>query len=451
LISPGAYLRVLTTDVTGNFLQTATGVYGLDLDFDPTADRINVTGTASVSGTVNVNIINPGLAQPGSHVVTILSAAGGETHPGLSLTAVPTAVANYGLSYTPTDINLDFAINFAPAGLTINQTAVGSAVNEIQILRNSPAFVPIAAALFYQPTVAALGAVYNSISGEGVSGYEQTAFDANDLFMSTVAQQTDFWLSDPSADASGLTLCDPSILTGPSLPPAQDPNFGEKRPTPRPCQRSWRAWFAGYGGNSRVAGEFPLGSAKFTDNGSGVSAGLDYQLTPDVLVGVAGGAGSSGFNVADRSTNGSLQTGHVALYGAGRAGAFYASGVLAYDFSDVNENRFAMIPGTNATIVPVPGFAEHLIVSLLQRAVRDRMANQFRARESHALRGARVLEPQPARLRGDGEQLPKRDRAFLRRQDGRLLAEFPWSQARERLRFAGQSRPFDLAADLVDA
>jgi uncharacterized protein with beta-barrel porin domain len=81
LISPGAYLRVLTTDVTGNFLQTATGVYGLDLDFDPTADRINVTGTAAVSGTVNVNIINPGLAQPGSHVVPILSAAGGETHP----------------------------------------------------------------------------------------------------------------------------------------------------------------------------------------------------------------------------------------------------------------------------------------------------------------------------------------------------------------------------------
>ena len=170
LISPGAYLRVLTTNVTGNFLQTATGVYGLDLDFDPTADRINVTGTASVSGKVNINIIDPGLAQPGSHVVTILSAAGGETHPGLGLTAVPTAVANYGLSYTPTDINLDYVINFAPAGLTQNQTAVGGAINEIQIARFSPAFEPIAAALFYQPTVAALGAVYNSLSGEGVSG-----------------------------------------------------------------------------------------------------------------------------------------------------------------------------------------------------------------------------------------------------------------------------------------
>ncbi len=135
------------------------------------------------------------------------------------------------------------------------------------------------------------------------------------------------------------------------------------RKGPRPCQRSWRAWFAGYGGNSRVSGEYPLGSAKLTDNGSGISAGLDYQLTPDVLLGVAGGAGSSGFNVQDRSTSGSLHTGHVALYGAGRAGAFYVSGALAYDFSNVSESRFAMIPGTNATIVPVPGFAEHLVGS----------------------------------------------------------------------------------------
>ncbi len=129
----------------------------------------------------------------------------------------------------------------------------------------------------------------------------------------------------------------------------------------RECERTWRAWFAGYGGGSNVAGEYPLGSANLNNNSTGISAGLDYQLTPDVLLGVAGGAGSSGFGVANRATGGSLQTGHVALYGAGRDGAFYASGVLSYDFSDVNEHRFAMIPGSNVPLVPVPGFAENLI------------------------------------------------------------------------------------------
>ena len=360
LISPGNYGRVLTTDVTGNFIQTPTGIYGLDLNLDPTADRINVTGTAQVSGTVNINIMNPGLATPGSNVITILSAAGGETHPGLTLTYIPSAVTNFSLSYTPTDINLNYSINFAPGGLTINQTAVGQAVNIIQFARISPAFVPIATALFFQPNIAALGAVYNSISGEGVSGFEQSSFDANDLFLTSVSLQTNSWVSG-RADPNDLTICDASILPGLGLPAsAVDPNFGEKRPTPHACQRSWRAWFAGYGGSSNVSGEYPLGSADLHTNGSGVSAGLDYQLAPDVLLGVAGGAGSSGFGVGNRATSGSLHTGHVALYGAGRDGAFYASGILAYDFSTVNESRFAMIPGTNATLVPVPDLAANL-------------------------------------------------------------------------------------------
>ncbi|SFK70874.1 hypothetical protein [Methylocapsa palsarum] len=362
LMSPGAYLNVLTTNVTGNFLQSATGVYGLDLELkNQTADRINVLqtagvgGKATVGGRVNINILNPGLALPGGHVVTIVHAEGGETHPGLGLTYVPSAVANYGLSFTPTDINLDYAIDFSPSGLTVNEHAVGYAINNIQVARISPAFTPIASALFYQPTVAALGAVYDSISGEGVSGFEQTAFGSNDLFLTSVGLQTDFWLSDRTADASGKTVCEHTVLTGSALHVA--PNGGV---APPPCERSWRAWFAGYGGNSRVAGEYPLGSAKLKDNNSGVSAGLDYQLTQDVLLGVAGGAGSSGFNVSARETSGSLQTGHVALYGAGRAGAFYATGVVAYDFSNVHENRFAAIPGSNQPIVPTPSFAEHL-------------------------------------------------------------------------------------------
>ena len=69
LISPGNYGRVLTTDVTGNFIQTATGIYGLDLNFDPAADRINVTGTAAVSGKVNINILNAGLAPAGGDAI----------------------------------------------------------------------------------------------------------------------------------------------------------------------------------------------------------------------------------------------------------------------------------------------------------------------------------------------------------------------------------------------
>ena len=123
LISPGAYLNVFTTNVTGNFTQSSTGVYGLDLDFqNQTADRINITGTANVTGSVKINIMNAGLALPGTHDVTILTANNGVTNynlaagpTGLMLDAVQTAVAQYSLTDPdPSDINLHYGINFSP-------------------------------------------------------------------------------------------------------------------------------------------------------------------------------------------------------------------------------------------------------------------------------------------------------------------------------------------------
>ena len=162
LLSPGGFNNVYTTNITGNLLQTATGVYGVDLDLEPSSDRINVTGTAAMSGNVFVNLVNPltapGFAIPGTHDETIVSAAGGETHSGLTLTAFNTAVINYSLVYPNlTDIDLQYVIDYSPAGLTQNQHSVGNTVNQIQTLQISPAFRPIAVNLFYLPNVPTLG------------------------------------------------------------------------------------------------------------------------------------------------------------------------------------------------------------------------------------------------------------------------------------------------------
>jgi len=102
-----------------------------------------------MSGNVFVNLVNPltapGFALPGTHLSTILSAQGGETHSGLTLTAYDTAVINYSLTYPGTqDIDLQYVINYSPVGLTQNEQAVGNAVNLIQGAQISPAFRPIA-------------------------------------------------------------------------------------------------------------------------------------------------------------------------------------------------------------------------------------------------------------------------------------------------------------------
>ena len=199
LLSPGGYQNVYTTNITGNLVQTATGVYGLDLNLDPSTDLINVTGTANMAGKVVLNLVNPlaapGFATPGTHTETILHAQGGVTNSGLTLTAFDTAVINYSLIYPDSqDIALKYAVNYSPAGLTVNQRTVSYAFNAIETAQLSPAFRPIATNLFYLPNVATLAAAYELLSGEGVSASEQTAFNATDMFLSTANTQMQRWI-----------------------------------------------------------------------------------------------------------------------------------------------------------------------------------------------------------------------------------------------------------------
>ncbi|WP_156898221.1 hypothetical protein [Methylocapsa acidiphila] len=391
LISPGDFGRVLTTAVTGNFLQTSTGIYGLDLQFsNQTADRINITGTASVTGTVAINNLNPGLALPGSHEVTILHADDNVTnHTGLTLEYQPSAVIQYSLVYpNQTDIDLRYAIDFSPGGLTINEHSVGYAINAIQTARVSPNFVPIATALFYQPTVAALGQTYDSLSGEGTSGAQQTAFAADDMNIGAISRQIDFWRSGDAVDTNGVTSHGDALSYAPSNP--QHPAFGVLRdPRLPPPPRTWRAWFAGYGAGAQLSGQYPVGSEHLNYRGVGAAAGLDYQITPDILLGVSAGGGPSAFSVSNRATGGSVNAAHVAAYGAVRWNDFYASGIIGYDFFSNQEHRTAFVPGTVATLsgtnapaVQVSSILENLNGSFGSHSVSGRFETGYTSRFS---------------------------------------------------------------------
>ncbi len=361
LFSPGAFLRVLTTNVTGNETQLDSGRYGLDLSYlltkngDPQpSDRTNITGTGVFDGVVDLNIMRPGLAKTGSHDTTIVHTGGGVTNAGLEINAVPTAVATYTLVYpNPDDIVLNYVIDFSPKGLTTNQHSVGNAINRIQNDLTSPNFEPIAAALYYQPTVAALGRVYDSMSGEGTSGVQQTAFSTNDMFMTTVLRQATLnpFEDDANSVRGGSTLSYAGAAEHPAFAAFKAPRYEPPR---------WRSWAQGYGAGASVNGEMPLGTAQLKFSTGGLAVGTHYRPDPDTLIGIAAGGDFSQFSVSERSTYGSVAGGHVAAYGATRWNALYAKGVVGFDFFENHESRTVSIPGTNQPIVPVPGFFENL-------------------------------------------------------------------------------------------
>jgi uncharacterized protein with beta-barrel porin domain len=365
VLLPGDWFNVFTTNVTGSITQTASGILGTDLELsNQTADRVNATGTGNLSGKTRINILNPGLAQTGSHDVTILQAASGVTsHDGLEVAAEQSAVITYGLKYpNSTDVVLNYVIDFSPKGLTENQHSVGNAVNAIQFDRTSPNFVKIAAALFYQPDVATLGRTYDSISGEGVTASVQSAFTANDRFMTSVGRQMGFWLNDITDDGSSI-----SVRPLAYAPEANRPVFG-KANAAAAAPRTWRVWGSGFTGNIQQNGNATIGTASMNGRGWGFAGGLDYQVTPNAIVGIAGGGGPSAFSVNGRNTAGTVDAGHIAAYGAIRGSQAYLTGILSYDFFNGNETRFAAIPGriltplpgTNAVPPAVGGFFETL-------------------------------------------------------------------------------------------
>ncbi len=382
LISPGAFLNVLTSNETGNYLQSTTGscgtfgaptstcgYFGTDLDLkNILADRLNVTEHANVTGAVVVNIDNPGYATPGTNTLTLISAALGETHSNLTLQAFQTAVATYGLTFpNTTDIDLQYTIDFSPSGLTQNQHSVGNAINAIQTA-HVPAFVPIAAALFYQPTVAALGAVYDSLSGEGIAATEQTAIAANDLFHTSILNEARFWLFDnESNDANSVSVYGDAPMGYAEARKNNFPAYASAAKAPAPAQRTWRMWTTFNGGNWNYSGDHLAGSANTSANGAGFASGLDYQVNPNLIVGMAAGYGKAWVAIPGRSTNDSVEGTHLAAYTAARNKDSYAMATLGFDYFTNHEARFASIPGTilpplfGMQIPPIPGFAENLI------------------------------------------------------------------------------------------
>ncbi len=167
-LSPGGSALALTTNLTGNLVQTGSGVYVVNLDHATgIADLINVSGTANVAGLAQVVNLDAGYATPGDHQVTILSSAGGVSNSGLSLDTPPSAVINYQLLFPDAnDVALGYHINFAPAGMNANESAIGRYVNNAQTAGGSASLAPVAAALFGLPNVHSLAVAYDHLSPE---------------------------------------------------------------------------------------------------------------------------------------------------------------------------------------------------------------------------------------------------------------------------------------------
>ncbi len=140
LFAPGANGEVVTTNLSGSFGQTATGIADFDLDFAADAvDSLSATGTVELDGTVQVAVLNVYAVKPGDHEKTLFQGAGGLVDHGLTLQAPESIVIGYQLLQpTANSSVLAYSVDFAPDGLLGNRREVGSYLNRVQAAGSAP-------------------------------------------------------------------------------------------------------------------------------------------------------------------------------------------------------------------------------------------------------------------------------------------------------------------------
>jgi autotransporter-associated beta strand protein len=337
-LSPGNSIGTLT--VQGNLVLTAAAVYIVEIS-PASADRTNVTGTASLGGTVQAAF------GPGAYIArsyTILSAAGGSTGTfgSLTTTGLP-AGFTANLSYTPTDVILNLTANLGislQGGLSGNQRNVANSLNTFF---NSGGALPSAFVNVFGLTGGNLGNALTQLSGEAATGGQQGAFQLGNQFLGMmldpfvdgrngvagVGGPAFGFAPEREAVPEEIALAYASVLKAPAMAaPVYQPR--------------WTAWGGAYGGSNRTSGDpAVVGSHDLSARTAGFAGGLDYRLSPDTVVGVALAGGGTNWSLAQGLGGGKSDAFQAGVYGVTRSGAAYLAAAFAYTHHWMSTDRFA--------------------------------------------------------------------------------------------------------------
>ena len=192
-----------------------------------------------------------------------------------------------------------------------------------------------------QLTVPQAQAAFDSLSGEGIAAAQNAAHRQTELFTSSIFDQTTFYGGAGTPNSITLTasaarrrvLRFGPVRHGRGLPRADPRNSPICRRAARlRCRRSWHRSAPGAPGRPALVGsktspgQAGVGSATQHDTIYGGTLGVDYQLSPNYLAGVAIG-GSDGVVPGQWSLPPRARppAGHIAFYDIATFGAFYGA------------------------------------------------------------------------------------------------------------------------------
>ena len=225
-------------------------------------------------------------------------------------------------------------MNLVPAALTNNQVATATAIDTAANLGTYGADGALLLdRLISFNNAAQAPAAFNALSGEGITGHQQTSLNAGNLFATAMMDQATIWSG--SHEAVYIGMKDGGMKDG-----------GMKDRGYEAPRSAARLWATGFGQQASLSGDTTVGSASLSSRASGFAAGMDYEATRNFLLGFAGGYTYSNFSVNDRATSGTVEGAHAGVYGVARAGGLYLAGSGEYaHYTDSTTRTIAYTPG----------------------------------------------------------------------------------------------------------
>ena len=173
LWSVGRSSEISQTGLTGDFTQAAGGALLVDIDhLSATTDRIDVSGAASLDGSVQLNQINISAIKPGTSEMVLVAAEGGVAADDLVLAVTPSIVTQYGLeTISDTELALTLTTSFVPQDtaterLLPNEKRIGTYINNVQLAGSSNELVPTIAGLVASTDITTLASKYQLLNPE---------------------------------------------------------------------------------------------------------------------------------------------------------------------------------------------------------------------------------------------------------------------------------------------
>jgi uncharacterized protein with beta-barrel porin domain len=332
-------------NVSGSLAFTSGALYLVQVH-GSSASQIAVAGTATLAGTVEVDVVSR-LTQKTTYTILTSSGLNNTTFGSATLESANNFARDPVLSVVGNDVLLTLQPGLLspvlPGNASANQVKVAGAIDNALLAGNnlSNAF----SAVFNLSGNGLLNGL-TQISGETATGAQQTTFNAMGLFMGLL---TDPFMNRGGFGGSSLSSgyadeASAYAATKPSDAFAMFTKASPSHPSPASFEPRWSVWAAGFGGSQSTSGNAALGSNNTTSNIAATAVGADYLFSPNTIAGFALAGGGTSFSVANGGT------GRSDLFQAGAYlrhsnGAAYISAALAFGWQDITTNRAVMVGG----------------------------------------------------------------------------------------------------------